>query len=553
MCADQVPKPVTRRRARQSPAGTLASGPPDVREPPARRPGSRWPPRARRATPPVEAAGRAGGRITGSERREPILERPPGPRTSRRLPLVPASGGTHGRRLEPRGQGRDPVAVRRGPDGHRQQRPDQDRDTRGVRRAACPARRPPGLMAGPAAQASNTPTTAPGVEAPTRSPRHVPSAQLTSVAQRARSLPDPAPPDCAESAVLGDAAPCVAAATRTHPGYAGPRAAAATADRTVSTDTPRPEVAPMARAMASSGLRQRTPAAESTRRVALASVGARPAPATSRTTLVGNSESTAIRAGSRSWSRSAAWTSGTPASPMRHASRPSRRPGRPRPLPDPGTRATGRRAGRAPGHGRGCRGSCAGTPDPSVRPAAPATRPHRPGCPALAPAPVRRTRPSRVPVAVDHQRPRASDARWYRRRRPRRPSRPRAARRASGSSSAAANRQRCRSSGKMLALVARDELRVGRLVEHRASELHAVLLAEALDLAVPEHRQPGQRRQQRGHADVLVARPELVDGRPLVGVVHEVDVAAEDPGVEADRLADDARGSRRCPRRAACA
>ena len=74
----------------------------------------------------------------------------------------------------------------------------------------------------------------------------------------------------------------------------------------------------------------------------------------------------------------------------------------------------------------------------------------------------------------------------------------------------------------------------GLLVALRPPELHAVLLGEALDLAVPEHRQAGQRGEQRGHAEVLVAAPELVDGGALVGVAHEVDVAAEDARVERD-------------------
>ena len=90
-----------------------------------------------------------------------------------------------------------------------------------------------------------------------------------------------------------------------------------------------------------------------------------------------------------------------------------------------------------------------------------------------------------------------------------------------------------------LALVALDEPRVGLLVERRPPELHPVLLAEALDLAVAEHRQPGQRRQDRRHAEVLVALAELLDRGLLVGVAHEVDVALEDLRVELEGLLDD--------------
>ena len=88
-----------------------------------------------------------------------------------------------------------------------------------------------------------------------------------------------------------------------------------------------------------------------------------------------------------------------------------------------------------------------------------------------------------------------------------------------------------------LALVAFDQPRVRSLVERRAAELHAVLLAEALDLAVPQHRQPGQRRHHRRDAEVLVALAELLDRGLLVGVAHEVHVALEDLGVELERLA----------------
>jgi hypothetical protein len=73
----------------------------------------------------------------------------------------------------------------------------------------------------------------------------------------------------------------------------------------------------------------------------------------------------------------------------------------------------------------------------------------------------------------------------------------------------------------------------------RPAELHPVLLGEALDLAVADHRQPRHRRQQRRDPERLVAGPELLDRGLLVGVRHEVHVALEDLGVELDGLADD--------------
>ena len=61
------------------------------------------------------------------------------------------------------------------------------------------------------------------------------------------------------------------------------------------------------------------------------------------------------------------------------------------------------------------------------------------------------------------------------------------------------------------ALVPLDQPAVRALVPGRASELHPVLLGEALDLAVAEHRQPRQRDHQRADAEILVALPELLD------------------------------------------
>ena len=90
-----------------------------------------------------------------------------------------------------------------------------------------------------------------------------------------------------------------------------------------------------------------------------------------------------------------------------------------------------------------------------------------------------------------------------------------------------------------LALVTLDEPRIRLLVEHRPAELHPVLLAEALDLPVAQHRQPGERREDGGDAEVLVALAELLERRLLVRVAHEVDVALEDLRVELDGLLDD--------------
>ncbi len=89
------------------------------------------------------------------------------------------------------------------------------------------------------------------------------------------------------------------------------------------------------------------------------------------------------------------------------------------------------------------------------------------------------------------------------------------------------------------ALVPLDKTDVRALVPGRSSELHPVLLAEALDLAVSQHGQPGQGGQDGRHAEVLVTLAELLERRLFVRVGHEVDVALEDLGVELDGLADD--------------
>ena len=94
--------------------------------------------------------------------------------------------------------------------------------------------------------------------------------------------------------------------------------------------------------------------------------------------------------------------------------------------------------------------------------------------------------------------------------------------------------------GHDLALVAGDQPLVDVLVHRRPAELHAVLLGEALELPVPEHRQAGEGREERGHADVLVALAELLDRGLLVRVVHEVDVALEDLRVELQGLLEHA-------------
>ena len=90
-----------------------------------------------------------------------------------------------------------------------------------------------------------------------------------------------------------------------------------------------------------------------------------------------------------------------------------------------------------------------------------------------------------------------------------------------------------------LAFVALDHPGIGVFVVARPLVLHAVLLGEALDLAVAEHRQAGQRGHHRRNAKAFIALAELIDGRALVGIAHEVHVALHDVGVELQRVLDD--------------
>ena len=82
----------------------------------------------------------------------------------------------------------------------------------------------------------------------------------------------------------------------------------------------------------------------------------------------------------------------------------------------------------------------------------------------------------------------------------------------------------------------RNQILVRRLSHSRLLVLHPILLGEALDLPMPEHRQTRQRRQQRAHAEVFVPCAELVDRRPLIRIAHEVHIPLQDVWIELDRL-----------------
>ncbi len=214
----------------------------------------------RRATPRVEGTRGATGRVARGEGPEPLLEGLLA-HVRRTLPFVPAGGRADRWRLEPVGPGIRWVTVPQGAERHGQERPNQP-----ATRTAMPSARPSSptvrVTAEPAAHASYTPTTAPGVDAPTRSPREAPTAQLTSVAQRARSVPTHRASSTwsvvgateADARVPGRGGALATRPARTAATRSTSRRVRAAC--TLCTDAPRPAVAPTALPTAGERLRE---------------------------------------------------------------------------------------------------------------------------------------------------------------------------------------------------------------------------------------------------------------------------------------------------------
>src|SRR5438270_258339 len=85
-----------------------------------------------------------------------------------------------------------------------------------------------------------------------------------------------------------------------------------------------------------------------------------------------------------------------------------------------------------------------------------------------------------------------------------------------------------------LPFVARHHPRIRRFFMIGTPVLHPVALGEAFHLSMTEHGKHGQGGHHRTNAEVLVALPVLVYGGALVRIVHEVDVAIENLGIELD-------------------
>ncbi len=75
-----------------------------------------------------------------------------------------------------------------------------------------------------------------------------------------------------------------------------------------------------------------------------------------------------------------------------------------------------------------------------------------------------------------------------------------------------------------LALVAFHQLGIRSLIPIGLSVLHAIFLAETLNLPVTEHWQTGHGDHQNADAEIFIIFTKLLDGGIFVGIVHEVDV-----------------------------
>ena len=89
-----------------------------------------------------------------------------------------------------------------------------------------------------------------------------------------------------------------------------------------------------------------------------------------------------------------------------------------------------------------------------------------------------------------------------------------------------------------LALVAVDEILIGRFVAVSPRVFHAVFFFKALDLTVTEHRQARHCRHKSANAEIFVAFSELCDRRFFIGVVHEVDISLQNLRVKIDCVFD---------------
>src|SRR6185369_3724874 len=71
-----------------------------------------------------------------------------------------------------------------------------------------------------------------------------------------------------------------------------------------------------------------------------------------------------------------------------------------------------------------------------------------------------------------------------------------------------------------------------------ATVLHSIFFGIAFDLTVTEHGKTRKCRHQGTDAEIFVPLPKLLDRGLLVGIVHEVDVALENVGIELEGVLD---------------
>ena len=92
--------------------------------------------------------------------------------------------------------------------------------------------------------------------------------------------------------------------------------------------------------------------------------------------------------------------------------------------------------------------------------------------------------------------------------------------------------------GRNLPVVPLNQSPIRILLVASPAKFHAVLLRKPLDLPVAEHRQPGKSGHHGRDPKAFVAVTELVNGRTLIRIAHEINVALEDIRVELDGVLD---------------
>ena len=79
---------------------------------------------------------------------------------------------------------------------------------------------------------------------------------------------------------------------------------------------------------------------------------------------------------------------------------------------------------------------------------------------------------------------------------------------------------------------------IGSLIHLWAAEFHPIFFGKAFDLSVTKHGQTRQGGKHSADAEIFITFSELLDGRFLVRVVHEVDITLQNLRIELKRILD---------------